>query len=138
MTPPLLSLVFFALWTLALPVAGILVPRTLEVLAGKRRANSFTPGDAEEAPWRGRLARAHLNCLENLPVYGAVVLSLGVAGVSSPVIDQLAWVVLGARIVQSTLHLISTSHWMVMARATFFLTQVVCVVVMAALGLTAT
>lgn len=134
MTPPLLSLIGFALWTLALAMLGIVVPRTLEVLAGRRRANSYVAGDGAESPWRQRVARAHLNCVENLPVYASVVLALTVGGVSDPYVDALAWVVLGARLVQSTLHILSTSHWMVSVRAVFFLVQVASVVAMVIRG----
>lgn len=135
MTPPLLSLLGYALWTLCLSMVGIVLPRTLEVLAGRRLANSFTPGDEAEAPWRQRVARAHMNCVENLPVYGAVVLALAVGGVADPVVDTLAWVVLGARLVQSCVHLASTSHWMVMLRATAFVVQLGSIVGMVVQGL---
>jgi uncharacterized MAPEG superfamily protein len=135
MTPPLLSLLGFALWTLTLALIGIVVPRTLEVLAGRRKANSYAPGDAEESAWRHRVARAHLNCVENLPVYASVVLVLSVAGVSDPLLDTLAWVVLGARLVQSCIHLAGTTHAMVFVRACFFITQVGCIVGMVVQGL---
>jgi uncharacterized MAPEG superfamily protein len=134
-TPPLLSLIGFAAWTLCLSLVGIVVPRTLAVLLGRRRANSFTPTAEGEAPWKQRVARAHMNCVENLPVYGAVVLALAVGGVSDPRIDTLAWVVLGARIAQSTVHLASTSHWMVTVRATFFFVQLGSILAMVVLGI---
>jgi uncharacterized MAPEG superfamily protein len=48
--------------------------------------------------------RAHANCIENLPVFGAIVLALYAGGVSGPAVDRLSMTVLAARIVQSTIH----------------------------------
>ena len=66
-----------------------------------------------------RLARAHANCLEGLPLFGGLMLIAVVAG-RSAVTDPLAWALLGARVVQSLIHLASTSPVAVMARFTAF------------------
>ena len=42
--------------------------------------------------------RAHLNCVENLPVYGAIVLVMVVSGAQSAMLDVLALTLIGARI----------------------------------------
>jgi uncharacterized MAPEG superfamily protein len=70
-----------------------------------------------------RLARAHANCLEGLPLFGGLMLVAVVAG-RATVTDPLAWVLLGARIVQSLIHLVSTSPAAVTARFTAFAVQV--------------
>jgi uncharacterized MAPEG superfamily protein len=46
-----------------------------------------------------------MNCVENLPIYTAIVVALLAAGVASPIVDWLAIAILVARICQSTIHL---------------------------------
>jgi uncharacterized MAPEG superfamily protein len=48
--------------------------------------------------------RAHANCIENLPVFGAIVLALCVGNVTSSLVNVLAIAVLVARIIQSLVH----------------------------------
>jgi uncharacterized MAPEG superfamily protein len=48
--------------------------------------------------------RAHANCIENLPVFGAIVLALSVGGVGGPVINVLCVLVLVSRVLQSLVH----------------------------------
>ena len=48
--------------------------------------------------------RAHANCVENLPVYGAVVVGLVASGIRSPLLDGLAIVLLLARVCQTIVH----------------------------------
>ena len=69
-----------------------------------------------------RLARAHANCLEGLPVFGGLLVVALVTG-RSDVTDPLAPWLLGARIVQSGIHLASTSVAAVNARFTAFAVQ---------------
>lgn len=61
-----------------------------------------------------RLARAHANCLEGLPIFGGLMLIAVVSG-KSAVTDPLAYTLLAARILQSVVHLGSLS----VAAATF-------------------
>ena len=69
-----------------------------------------------------RLARAHANCVEGLPIFGGLMLLAVVAG-RAAVTDPLAWVLLGARVLQSLIHLASTSPAAVTARFTAFAVQ---------------
>ena len=69
-----------------------------------------------------RLARAHANCLEGLPVFGGLMILAVVAG-KAAVTDPLAYVLLGARIAQSLIHLASTSPHAVTARFVAFAVQ---------------
>jgi uncharacterized MAPEG superfamily protein len=69
-----------------------------------------------------RLARAHANCIEGLPVFGGI-LAVAVMLEKTAVTDGLALWFLGARVVQSTIHLISTSVAAVSARFTAFAIQ---------------
>jgi len=121
MTPTLSALVAFAAWTalLVLSLAGL---RGLTSQRTGKALNSFRP-DGSDLPGLGeRWTRAHLNCIEFLPVFAAVGLAAVVSG-RSEVTDGLAWVVFGLRVGQSVVHLISTSVPFVMVRAGLFTGQ---------------
>lgn len=76
------------------------------VLAGKVPSNGFDPGNSTLSPFMQRLARAHANCLEGLPIFGGLLL-VALATDRTAITDPLAYVLLGARIVQSSIHLAS-------------------------------
>ncbi|RMF12657.1 MAG: MAPEG family protein [Candidatus Dadabacteria bacterium] len=123
MTPTAWSLLGFVAWTLFL-MLGIVSTRSVMVLSGKRAANDF-PADRphDGPPLYQRLLRAHLNCVENLPLFAAVTLlaiSIEVTGLT----DGPAQLYLGARILQSLTHLIGTSALLVQVRFAFFLVQI--------------
>ena len=121
MSTSLFALLGFISWTLFLLVLmeGI---RSKLVVTGAVPANGFDPGNSSLSPFMQRLARAHANCIEGLPVFGGLLLLAVVAG-KSHVTDTLACVFLGARIVQSLIHLASTSPAAVTARFTAFAVQ---------------
>jgi uncharacterized MAPEG superfamily protein len=75
--------------------------------------------------------RAHANCLENLPIYTAVVIAILVTGASNRWLDLLAIVLLIARIAQSTLHIGAEQTEMVAAaRFGCYAIQIVCMIIM--------
>lgn len=111
---------FFA-WTLLLLVL-MEVLRTRLVLTGRVPANGFTPDNEGQSPFLKRLARAHLNCVESLPLFGGLML-LAIATHRTAVTDPLATPLLVARIVQSAIHLVSTSATAVALRFTAFAVQ---------------
>lgn len=121
MSPSLLALLGFITWTLALLVLMELV-RSKLVLTGAVSANEFNPENTNLSPFMQRLARAHANCLEGLPVFGGLLLLAVVAG-KAAVTDPLAVVLLGARVAQSLIHLWSTSPTAVTVRFTAFAVQ---------------
>lgn len=121
MSITLLALLGFLGWTLFLLVLMEVIRAKL-VLSGEVPADGFDPGNSKLSPFMQRLARAHANCIEGLPLFGGLMLLAVVAGKSS-VTDPLAYVLLGARIVQSTIHLASTSAIAVTARFTAFTVQ---------------
>lgn len=127
MTTPLWCLLGFVTWTLLL-LSAVGAARVSQVLAGKAQANEFPSGvpHGSDAYWR--LNRAHMNCLENLPLFASVVLTAAVLGLSSSTLDTLATVFLLARIGQTAAHLSSGSNMAVNVRFTFFLVQVACIV----------
>lgn len=78
------------------------------VLTGRVRSNEFKTDNSNISPFMQRLARAHANCVEGLPIFGGllvVALATGRANVT----DALAPCLLAARVVQSSIHLASTS-----------------------------
>ncbi len=125
MTIPLLCLFGFILWTVALLLA-IAVARFRQILAGKARASDFTPGVPHGGDRYWRLNRAHMNCLENLPLFAAVVLTGAVIGADAPLLDRFAEVYLLARIGQSVTHISSGSDRAIQVRFAFFAVQLLC------------
>jgi uncharacterized MAPEG superfamily protein len=121
MSPSALALVGYTAWTLLLAIA-IITFRTWVVLGEKRAANDFEPFGSDVSAFSGRLCRAHANCYENLPIFGAIILVALVTG-NAGITDSLARWVLVARVAQSTVHLISTSELAVMLRVTIFTVQ---------------
>jgi len=116
------ALLLFAAWTLALMFVYVGY-RVALVLAMKKKANSWTRGAATDDPaFITRAQNAHLNCAENLPIFAAIVLAAAALG-KNEVVDSVACFYLAARIAQSVVHLISTSHWFVFVRANLFVVQ---------------
>ena len=116
-----LSLALFIAWALALLVL-MEVLRSHLVLTGRVPSNGFTPDNAKLSPFMQRLARAHANCVESLPLFGGLLL-LALATGQQAVTDPLAlWLVL-ARVAQSTIHLASLSILAVNARFAAFAVQ---------------
>lgn len=92
-------------------------------IAGGKPADSWArnrpPSDPDVIQ---RMSHAHLNCLENLPLYGGVVLA-AVASNQLAVVDPMAGWFLAARIAQTVTHVIQVSHWFVLIRGTFWTIQ---------------
>lgn len=117
------ALLLFAAWTLALMFiyVGYRVALTLTF---KKKANSWPRDGADADPAIIKRAHhAHLNAVENLPVFAAIVLAAAVIG-KSAVVDAVAAWVLYLRLAQSTVHLIGTGPALVFVRANLFLLQV--------------
>jgi uncharacterized MAPEG superfamily protein len=123
MSPSLVALCLFAAWTTLLVFSLAMYRVSVTARTGKA-VNSFAPSGTDVDPFGQRLTRAHLNCLELLPVVGAVILSAAVAG-RSEVTDGLAMPLLYARLAQSAVHIASTSPPAVLVRATLFVVQLV-------------
>jgi uncharacterized MAPEG superfamily protein len=121
MTPTLTALTGFVAWTLFLLILMETI-RSKLVLTRAVRSNQFVPDNANLSPFMQRLARAHANCLEGLPIFGGLMVIAVVSG-KSAVTDPLAYVFLGARIVQSVVHLSSLSVVAVNIRFSAFAIQ---------------
>lgn len=121
MAPTLGALTGFVSWTLLLLVLMEAI-RTWLVVTKAVPANGFRPDNANLSPFMQRLARAHANCLEGLPVFGGLMLIALIAGKPS-ITDPLAYALLAARLVQSLVHLWSTSPAAVTIRFSAFAVQ---------------
>jgi uncharacterized MAPEG superfamily protein len=104
MTIPQWTLLGFAAWTLLLLMATVGVYRWGNILLAKARIASFRSDQLEGAGWYQRGTRAHVNCIENLPVFGVIVYVISTIGLQGPTVDALCIAVLAARVVQSTVH----------------------------------
>ena len=121
MTPTLTALTGFVAWSLFLLVLMEAI-RSKLVLTKAVAANGFKPDNSNLSPFMQRLARAHANCLEGLPLFGGLMLIAVVAG-RSAITDPLAYVLLSARILQSVIHLGSLSASAVTLRFSAFAVQ---------------
>ena len=108
-------------WTLLLLVLMEVI-RTQLVLRGEVPANGFTPDNAGLSPFMQRLARAHANCVESLPVFGGLLI-VAIATDRTASTDSLAYLFLGARLFQSVVHLASVSPAAVVIRFSAFAVQ---------------
>lgn len=117
----LTALTGFIAWTLFLLVLMEII-RSKLVVTKAMPANGFQPDNTNLTPFMQRLARAHANCLEGLPIFGGLMLVAVLAG-QSAVTDPLAYALLGARVLQSIIHLASLSVAAVTMRFVAFAVQ---------------
>ncbi|MHA6203728.1 MAPEG family protein [Dyella soli] len=121
MSTSALVLTLFIAWALYLLVLMEAI-RSYLVVSGRARSNEFKPDNANLSPFLQRLARAHANCIESLPVMGGLLL-VAIATSRTEVTDTLAPWLLIARIAQSMTHLASLSVIAVNTRFAFFAVQ---------------
>lgn len=116
------ALLGFAGWTLLL-VTIVFLYRGLRFLGGTP-INSWPRAEKNEndAPMVRRIADAHSNCLENLPVFAAIVLVAAQLN-RLEAINGLAQWVLYARLGQTMAHLSGTGPGNVLVRASFWAVQ---------------
>lgn len=132
MTIPLTVLVLYVLWTIAVLMAGVATARAQRVMKGGEKFSEFPGGVAEGPAYHRRAMRAHLNCVENLPLYAGVALTAAVAGLDTLVLDILAIVVIVTRLCQSTIHLaLEQTEPVVRVRGSIFGIQIIAVGCMA-------
>ena len=68
MNIPVLVLLGFAAWTLLTLIASIGVYRLSRVLTGRASMAEWRADLPQGSEWYQRAMRAHMNCVENLPV----------------------------------------------------------------------
>ncbi len=111
----------FIAWTLFLIIVMEIL-RSRLVLLKAIGINEFQPDNANLSAFMQRMARAHANCIEGLPIFGGLLLVAMVTG-HTAITDPLAYVLLAARVMQSSVHLMSLSVVAVTVRAAFFAIQ---------------
>ena len=117
-------LVAFAAAALLLATVGTY--RWSRILTGRVPIREFRAGRIEGEDWYKRSMRAHANCVENLPVFGAIVFALYAGEVSSPAVNALTVAVLAARIMQSLVHVCFVqTNAATSIRFVFFFVQIV-------------
>ena len=121
MNPTLVAFAGFVSWSLCLLVLMEAI-RTNLVATKALSANGFKPDNSNLSPFMQRLARAHANCVEGLPIFGGLMLIAVVAG-KSAVTDPPAYYFLAARILQSLVHLSSITAMAVTLRFACFAVQ---------------
>ena len=123
MSIPVWAVLAFATWTISILTIGVGVYRWSLILAGKAELKSFPGDEPHGAPLYRSFVRAHANCVENLPVFAAIVLAGEAAHAHSPTLDVLSVAVVAARVVQTSAHLSSGSNRAIAVRFTFLCVQ---------------
>ncbi len=130
MNESLLYLLGFVSWTLFLLIS-IGVWRLTLVLQKKCAPNGFASGQKHGPDAYWRLNRAHMNAVENLPIFGILVLIGFILNLNSSIFLLAAKITFFARIAQTIFHISSNSNIVVNLRFLAFATQCICYLLMA-------
>ena len=131
MTIPMWVLLAFASWTVLTLLGSIGVYRWSRILTGRAQLSEFPADRPHGADWYRRAIRAHANCVENLPVYDALVVLIMFTGISGRMLDYIAITILVARILQTSVHIgFSETNVAVGTRFAFFFVQLICFILM--------
>ena len=134
MSIPVWVLLAFAVWSMLVLIFTIGTYRWGLIFAGRVQVREFRADQIEGSDRYRRAMRAHLNCLENLPIYGAIVLVIVVSGAQSPALDLLALTLIGARVAQTMIHVSwEQTNLLAYLRFGFFFVQLICMFWMTAL-----
>ena len=124
MPVPVWVLLAFAVWTVLLLFGTVGVYRWSRILTGRVPIREFKADQVEGADWYKRAMRAHANCVENLPVLGALVFVLYVSGTGGKSVDAASLLIIGARLPQSLVHICFVqTNTIVAVRFGFFFAQ---------------
>ena len=122
MNNTLMSLIIYISWFSAiLLILGLF--RSYLTLTGQKAPNSYSPTGTDVSPFSGRLCRAHANCYEFFPIAGGLLLAALATG-NTMITEEYAMYLVYARILQSVVHILSTSVIAVYVRFGLFLVQV--------------
>lgn len=129
MTTPAWVLLGFAAWTVLSLIASVGIYRWSRILTGRKGIHEFPADKPEGSDLYRRSMRAHANCVENLPVYTALVFVIYVTGTDSLILDRLAIIFLVARIIQTSVHILFTqTSKVVWVRFSMFALQILCMI----------
>jgi len=131
MTIPQWVLLGFAAWTLVVLFGTIGVYRWSRIFTGRSKIGQWQADASLGSEWYRQATRAHMNCVENLPVYGAIVVCATAAGATGDVLDGLALAFIAARIGQTMVHLAFVQTDLVTSiRFAMFFVQAACMIAM--------
>ena len=134
MNVPVLVLLAFAAWTLLTLFGSIGVYRWSRILTGCASVAEWRADLPQGSDWYKRAVRAHMNCVENLPLYTAIVVALIATGVKSATIDILAIAILAARVGQTLVHIgLPPTNAAASLRFALFFVQAACMIAIAVL-----
>jgi uncharacterized MAPEG superfamily protein len=134
MSIPVWVLLAFAVWSMLVLILTLGIYRWGLIFAGRVQVKEFRADQIEGSDRYRRAMRAHLNCLENLPIYGAIVLVIVVSGAQSAALDMLALTLIAARIAQTLIHVSwEQTNLLAYLRFGFFFVQLICMFWMTAL-----
>jgi uncharacterized MAPEG superfamily protein len=126
MTLPVWMLLGFATWSVLLLLATVGIYRWSRIVTGRVPISEFRADQVEGKDWYKRSTRAHANCIENLPVFGAIVFALYAGDVANATVNVLTVAILAARITQSLVHVcLVQTNTVVSVRFGFFFVQIV-------------
>ncbi|ASL82990.1 MULTISPECIES: MAPEG family protein [Serratia] len=126
MNMPILVLLAFAGWTLLILFGTVGVYRWSRILTGRATVSEWQANKPQGSDSYQRAIAAHRNCIENLPVYTALVVAIAVFQVESTTLNVLSLVLLGARMAQSLVHIgFEQTENVATWRFAFFFTQIV-------------
>ena len=129
MKVPVLVLLGFAAWTLLTLFGTIGVYRWSRILTGRASIAEWRADQPQGSNCYQRAMRAHMNCVENLPIYTALVVALMATGLHSSTIDRLAIAILAARVGQTLAHiLLPPTNAAASLRFAFFFAQAACMI----------
>lgn len=127
MTVPVWVLLLFAGWTLLSLLATVGAYRWSRIFTGRASVSEWRADLPQGSEWYRRAMRAHANCVENLVVYGAIVVAIVASGVDAAILDTLAVVLITARVCQTLVHVgVQQTEPVATARFAFFFVQLVC------------
>ena len=116
-----IALTLLIAWSLLLLIM-MEVLRVRLVVTGAIAGPQFRPDNANLSPFMQRLARAHGNCIEGLPIFGGLLV-VALLTNRAEITNGLAMWLLMARVVQSLAHLSSLSVLAVNTRFAAFSVQ---------------
>ena len=128
MTPiAIIMVVLFALWTVLLLVMTVGIYRWGNIFRGKAQLTDYKADDVRGSDFYKRAMRAHANCVENLPVFVAVVFGAYATNSITHTVDTLSVVAVVARVLQSLVHVsVVQTNRVVLLRFVLFFAQLVC------------
>jgi hypothetical protein len=127
MPVPVLVLLLFALWTLLTLMFSLAPYRVGHIVSRQASIDDYRFPDVDQSERHRQALRAHVNCLENLAVYGALVLVMVYTGTFSPVLSVLAGVLFGFRVFHTLVHVgLPQRGKVLILRFSLFLVQFIC------------